>query len=233
MSEKKTFSSKKEKTLDKRFEYSVAFHIEFTDRRTCIPGNPRAMAMTSRTSAFFRFSLSSPDKLRRTVILLLLPAVLLGGCYAFVRDETPPEWSDPAGDAEAVGAIAAGTGGPGAAVFNAKCAVCHQMGGTGIPGVYPSLAGSALATGDERLAIRIVLHGFQGPIERNGSKYNGVMQPWRNDLSDQQIADVLTYVRSSWGNTAAAVTPEAVKAEREATKTRTRAYTEAELVPAL
>jgi mono/diheme cytochrome c family protein len=107
------------------------------------------------------------------------------------------------------------------------------MGGTGIPGVYPSLAGSALATGDERLAIRIVLHGFQGPIERNGTKYNGVMQPWRNDLSDQQIADVLTYVRSSWGNTAAAVTPEAVKAEREATKTRTRAYTEAELVPAL
>ncbi len=169
----------------------------------------------------------------RVAVLLLLPTFLLAGCYAFVNDETPPEWTDPANAQEQLGAIAAGTGGPGGAVFNAKCAVCHQMTGKGIPGVYPSLVGSELATGDERLPIRIVLHGFQGPIERNGKKFNGVMQPWKNDLSDQEIADVLTFVRTSWGNAGPAITPETVKAQRDATKGKVGAWSESELKSSL
>ena len=166
----------------------------------------------------------------RSALLPVLSAVLLAGCYAFVDDDAPPEWDDPAGAEQDVGAIAAGTGGPGAGVFNAKCAVCHQMDGAGIPGVYPTLVGSELATGDPELPIKIVLHGFQGPIERNGTQYNGVMQPWKNDLSDQEIADVLTFVRTSWGNSAAEVSAEAVAEVREATKSRAGAYTEEELM---
>jgi mono/diheme cytochrome c family protein len=169
----------------------------------------------------------------RAVLFSLTAAVLFAGCNAFVHDDTPPEWTDPAGAKQDVGAIAAGSGGPGASVFNGKCAVCHQMTGKGIPNVYPPLAGSALATGDAVLPIRIVLHGFNGPIERGDGKYNGVMQPWQNDLTDQEIADVLTFIRSSWGNTAAAVTAEQVKEQRAATKGKVGAYTEAELKSSL
>ena len=167
-----------------------------------------------------------------SAIVLAFSLTLLGGCYAFVNDDAPPEWEpDPADVAQQLDAAAAGSGGPGATVFNARCAVCHQMSGEGIPGVYPSLKGSAFATGEPSVPIRIVLHGFQGPIERKGKKYNGVMQPWQSDLSDQQIADVLTFVRSSWGNSAAAVTPDDVAKLREATKGKIGAYSEAQLVP--
>lgn len=172
-------------------------------------------------------------KYNRSLFLGLTAAVLLSGCYAFVEDETPPEWKDPAGTQQDIAAIAAGSGGPGAAVYNAKCAVCHQMTGKGIPNVYPPLAGSQLVADDPALSIRIVLHGFNGPIERNGAKYNGVMQPWKNDLNDQEIADVLTFVRSSWGNTAAAVTAEQVKEQRDITKGKVGAYTEEELKSSL
>jgi mono/diheme cytochrome c family protein len=158
--------------------------------------------------------------------------MLLGGCYAFVDDETPPAWEDESGAAQDVGAIAAASG-PGAGVYNAKCAVCHQMTGDGIPGVYPTLSGSELVNGDPRLPIRIVLHGFQGPIERGGTKYNGVMQPWKNDLSDQEIADVINYIRTNFGNSASEVTAETVTAEREATRSKTGAWTEEELKSSL
>jgi len=169
----------------------------------------------------------------KIVIMTTLAAlVFLGGCYAFVDDETPPAWKDDPASAQDVAALAGGSG-PGAGVFNAKCAVCHQMTGKGIPGVYPSLAGSDLVTGDPRLPVRIVLHGFQGPLERNGTKYNGVMQPWKNDLSDQEIADVVNYIRSNFGNAAAEITAETVQKEREATKSKSGAWTENELKSSL
>ncbi|MBR9978148.1 MAG: cytochrome c [Bacteroidetes bacterium] len=168
-----------------------------------------------------------------TYLLTLTGLVLFTGCYAFVGDEAPPEWKDPEGSASDIAAIAAGTGGPGASVYNAKCAVCHQMNGQGIPKVYPNLVGSSLVVGDPALPIRIVLHGFNGPIERDGISYNGVMQPWKNDLSDQEIADVVNYVRTNWGNDASEITAEDVKAQREATRAKVGAYTEAELKSSL
>lgn len=164
----------------------------------------------------------------RTVLASLFPAILLAGCYAFVHDEAPPEFDDPAKAGQNAN-LPGGEGGPGAGIYNAKCAVCHQMTGKGIPGVYPSLAGSAMATGSPEFPIRIVLHGFQGPLTRGSASFNGVMPPWQNDLNDQQIADVLTFVRSSWGNKAPAVEASMVKKERDATKDRMTGYTETEL----
>jgi mono/diheme cytochrome c family protein len=70
---------------------------------------------------------------------------------------------------------------------------------------------------------------LRGPIERNGVQINGQMAAWKDQLSDQEIADVLTYVRANFGNTGAAVTADEVKALREETASRTQAYTEAEL----
>ena len=76
-------------------------------------------------------------------------AYVVYGCYYFVSDDTPPEWQgDPTAQDQAAVAAA---GGPGAAVYNAKCAVCHQMDGQGLPGVYPALVGSDFATGDPGL----------------------------------------------------------------------------------
>jgi len=150
-----------------------------------------------------------------------------------VSDETAPEWTDPIGARNDIAAIASGTGGPGAAVYNARCAVCHQMNGKGIRGVYPSLVGSDITLGDEQLAVLIILHGLQGPIERDGVKFNGVMQPWKNDLSDQEIADVTTYIRTSWGNSASEVSLEMVQEIRDRTRSKIGAFTEEELLSTL
>jgi mono/diheme cytochrome c family protein len=97
----------------------------------------------------------------------------------------------------------------------AQCAACHQMSGQGVPGAFPSLVGSEWALGDEKRAARIVLFGLQGPIEVNGTTYNGVMPAFGPKsgyrFSEQQIAAVLTYVRSEWGNAAAPVSVETVE----------------------
>lgn len=95
-------------------------------------------------------------------------------------------------------------------VFTANCMACHQATGQGVPGVYPPLAGSEWAQGPEERVIRIVLNGLSGPITVEGKQFNNVMTPFGSILKDEQIAQVLTYVRSEWGNNAPAVTPEAV-----------------------
>ncbi|MFZ9871187.1 MAG: c-type cytochrome, partial [Candidatus Kapaibacteriota bacterium] len=77
--------------------------------------------------------------------------------------------------------------------------------------------------------IKIVLHGLRGEIVRNGVTINGQMAAWKDALSDQEIADVLTYVRSSFGNTGTPVTADEVAAIRSSTTDRLLPYTEAEL----
>lgn len=78
--------------------------------------------------------------------------------------------------------------------------------------------------------IAIVLYGFRGKIQRNGQEYDGVMTPFGNQLSDEEIAQILTYVRNSWGNSADSVTPEMVAQVREMTKGRTQPMTEEDLM---
>ena len=104
-----------------------------------------------------------------------------------------------------------------------NCAGCHQDTGLGNPGSgWPPLAGSEWVTaeGPNRL-IRIVLEGLQGPITVGGREFNtAVMLPWRSAFTDDQIADVLSYIRNDWGNKAGLVKPEQVKAIRQATEDR-------------
>ncbi len=108
----------------------------------------------------------------------------------------------------------------GQAVFARTCQTCHMANGQGTPGTFPPLAGSEIAAGDKQRVIRIALHGLMGPITVKGVRYNNVMPPWKS-LSDAEMAAVLTYVRSNFGNNASAVTPEEVAAERAATASRT------------
>lgn len=113
--------------------------------------------------------------------------------------------------------------------YSANCQACHMATGTGAAGQYPPLAGSEwVASSPERLAS-ILLHGVQGPITVKGGAYNGVMPAWGGNLSDKEIAAVLTFIRQEWGNSFGPVTEEQVAARRGATASHSQPYTEAEL----
>ncbi len=121
----------------------------------------------------------------------------------------------------------------GQAVYMQVCFACHQPTGMGLPPMFPALASSdwVNAKKPDRI-IRMVLHGFTGPITINGKPFTSpapLMPAQGNALNDIQIADVLTYVRNSFGNKADAVTPDQVKAIREAEKARSAMWTEAEI----
>lgn len=103
----------------------------------------------------------------------------------------------------------------GKAVYLANCAACHQPAGTGLAGAFPPLAKSDyLAKQSLDKVITVVLKGLTGAITVNGSKYNGVM-PGLPQLSDTEVANVLTYVYSSWGNKAQTVTAAQVATARK------------------
>ena len=110
----------------------------------------------------------------------------------------------------------AATARTGEQVYTQVCVTCHQANGEGMTGVYPPLAGSEWMAKSNETLIKIVLHGLMGEVEVKGAKYNNVMSPWGSALNDEEVANVLTHVRSSWGNTGAAVTAEEVKAVRDA-----------------
>ena len=116
-------------------------------------------------------------------------------------------------------------------VYNNACMACHTATGLGTPGQFPPLAGSewVAAEGPNRM-IRLVLHGITGPITVKGQSFNNAtMPPWKDTLKDDEIAAVLTFVRNSWGNKGAAVTPEQVKALRDSLKDRSAPWTPEEL----
>jgi mono/diheme cytochrome c family protein len=93
----------------------------------------------------------------------------------------------------------------GAGVYSTNCSSCHQSNGTGLPGAFPPLANNAVVTGDAKSLIHIVKFGLNGKIMVGTQAYNGTMPAWGQNLSDSQIASVITFVRSSWGNHASAV----------------------------
>ena len=110
------------------------------------------------------------------------------------------------------GAATAGGAAAGATVYTANCAGCHGATGMGQPGVFPPLANNPVVTGPADKVIAIVDHGLQTKITVNGADYSGTMPAWQGNLTPAQIADVLTYVRSAWGNKAGAVTTAQVSA---------------------
>jgi nitrite reductase (NO-forming) len=108
--------------------------------------------------------------------------------------------------------------------FAGTCAVCHQPNGGGLPGVFPPLAKSDFLAADPKRAINIVLGGFSGKVTVNGTEYNSVMPPM-NQLNDDEIANVLTFVLNSWGNPGGRILSDDVRKARAA-KTPATATTE-------
>lgn len=104
-------------------------------------------------------------------------------------------------------------------VYTTYCVACHQADGKGLENVFPPLAKSDYLMADKKRSIKQVIHGATDPITVNGVKYNTPMMGFPS-LTDQEIADVLNYVRNSWGNKAAndIVKPEEVKKARSEKK---------------
>ena len=109
------------------------------------------------------------------------------------------------------------------------CVACHQPDGKGLPKAFPPLAGSKRLLGPVDLPTRIILKGLQGPLKAGDKHYNGMMPGHEGLLTDLQIADVLNYTRSAWGNQAGEVSEESVGAVRATVARRTSPWTEPEL----
>ncbi len=99
-------------------------------------------------------------------------------------------------------------------VFVNTCSVCHQANGQGIPKVFPPLAKSDYLNKDKERAVSAVVKGLIGPITVNGIQYNSAMPPWSPSLSDDDLANVLTFVYNSWGNKGLIVSSYEISAER-------------------
>ena len=100
-------------------------------------------------------------------------------------------------------------------VYKGTCLACHQTDGLGVQRMNPPLVKTKWVLGDKKALARIVLNGLKGgEIEIDGDDFHNPMPPQAAQLTDQQIADALTYVRNNFGNKASAVTPAEVKAGR-------------------
>jgi nitrite reductase (NO-forming) len=103
----------------------------------------------------------------------------------------------------------------GQALFAGTCSTCHQPNGAGLPGVFPPLAKSDWLAANPKRAIDAVLGGLTGPIKVNGQDYNSVMPPM-NQLTDDEVANILTYVMGSWDNGGGKITKAEVAERRKA-----------------
>jgi mono/diheme cytochrome c family protein len=174
-------------------------------------------------------------------LFVLLFLVLYGGMVYFDRNSA---WFDaqvyaPYHTSEELASFQPATGPPslaqlGLQVYNKPtCVACHQANGKGLPGQFPPLAQSEWVREPEPgRIIRIVLDGLSGPIQVEGQGYNSAMVPWKDALTDEEIAAVLTYVRQNaeWGNSAPAVQPDRVKQVREKSKGRNQPWSVDELL---
>lgn len=142
-----------------------------------------------------------------------------------------PESSKAAGEASAPSGGVTTSTVSGADLYNMRCVSCHQPTGQGTPGVYPPLAGSEVVNGPAEIPIKIVLKGLTGPVVVRGNKFEGTMPAFGVgiEMTDEEVAAVLTHVRSQWGNTGGPVTAEEVARVRESVKDRATPWTAAEL----
>ena len=100
-------------------------------------------------------------------------------------------------------------------LYNGNCANCHQSSGEGAPGSYPPLGGSEWVMGSKERLAAIMLAGVSGPITVKGGTFSTQVMPgWSSNFTDEKLADIMTYLRASWGNTGGAVKPDEVAAAR-------------------
>ena len=146
----------------------------------------------------------------KNTVFILMAILILASCgnnkkpqkSVIVQPETKKEEVNPM------------AGHPGKKVYDSVCLACHMRNGTGVPGMHPPITESDFVNGDTEQLIKIVLQGLSGKMEIKGEVYNSIM-PAQAHLSDQEIADVLTFVRGSFGNNSGPITPAEVKKVRD------------------
>jgi mono/diheme cytochrome c family protein len=102
-------------------------------------------------------------------------------------------------------------------LYAAWCLACHQADGSGVPNLNPPLIATTWVAGSKKTLIEMILKGSKGQVEMDGETFHNTM-PAQAHLTDQQIADVLTYIRNSFGNKASAVRASEVKSIRSKIK---------------
>lgn len=165
-----------------------------------------------------------PEELHTAIppFLVLVFAAIIGWglWYYFQHSGFPLQ----AGDSRTAIVIDPSAKVDGAATYSGNCAACHQATGMGLPGVFPPLAGAEwVTTADKSIPVQILLHGLEGVVTVKGVSYSGAMPSFKQ-LSDAEIAAVLSHVRSAWGNNASVITAEDVAAGRKAFPDRSRAW---------
>ena len=104
----------------------------------------------------------------------------------------------------------------GAELYTIFCSRCHQLDAKGLPGTYPPIYNSDYLMADKERSIKILIYGQEGEIMVNGEKYNGTMLPPElPEMLDEEIAGILTYIRSNFGNSGGPVTVEEVEEVRK------------------
>ncbi|QDT91535.1 c-type cytochrome [Gimesia algae] len=187
--------------------------------------------------AVLREQFEPSEREKRAPLLLLLGIIamsMLGGWYLSAYDGNldPHNYDGP--DAFVSRSGGSGKQSPkvidpmllGKRIYN-NCLSCHQANGEGLSGKYPPLNQSEWVASDDRILARILLSGLSGPVEVNGKRFNGQMPGWKQ-LSDRDIAAVLTYVRASWENRFPPVAEATISEVRSSIGTR-RAWTAEEL----
>ena len=116
----------------------------------------------------------------------------------------------------------------GKAIYSVQCIACHGPGGEGLAGVNPPLKASEFVIHGEVRPVAILLRGIVGALQVNGKAYNGVMQPLGANMTSKQLAQLISYIRSDWGNGASIVYDDQIT-EFKKTLTGTALYPEAEL----
>lgn len=163
----------------------------------------------------------------RTVIVIVSLLLIWAVSYIFLAH---PDDDASLGDSRTVATLTgkpgakAGGAVDGAQIYAAQCVACHQATGAGLPGVFPPLAGSEWVAAKDALPVNILLHGISGKLTVKGSAYNGAMPPFKDKLSDAEIAAVLSYVRSNFGNSAGKISADTVKTARDGSKERTQPW---------
>ena len=117
-------------------------------------------------------------------------------------------------------------------LYQKACLPCHQADGKGLPGFYPSLESSDWVSGDPGRLIRIVLHGLEGPITLNGEAFlskTPIPMPGFAGLGNEEIAQLLSYVRGDFGNQASAISGAQVQKVRMEEAQRSTSWKESSL----
>ena len=102
-------------------------------------------------------------------------------------------------------------------VFAGTCSTCHQPNGEGMGGVFPPLAASSVLKASPKRIVDIMLHGLNGAVTVNGKEYNSTM-PAQMQLTDDEVANIGTFVLNSWGNPGGVITKDEVAERRKAPK---------------